>query len=246
MIHYLLQSGNILSTEKSACLRTEHKITWTAHSNLFNTINHLLLTDKLSDIIPVGSVEFCRTYTEIVGLELPDDFSYGSVDISLIEPYLKRKINKTTFALAKECSFIKPVYTKLFTGDIKNRINDSSLSEFEVWESEPVEFTAEFRFYIYRDKVIGYSRYDDLDCDCKELDHHLIEKIIKVQNSFPIAYSIDIGWRNDINEWSLIELNDAWALGFYNNSDTSSKPPKSSDYALMIAERWREIVNGQI
>jgi hypothetical protein len=246
MTHYLLQSGNILATEKVACIRTDNKSTWTSYSNLFNAIGQLLLTEDILDIIPVGSVEFYRAYAEIVGLTLPDDFSYGSIDLSLMLPHLKRKINKTTFALAKDCSFVKPVYTKLFTGNLKCNIVESDLLDFEVWESEAVEFAAEFRFYIHQDRVIGYSRYDSLDCECNEPDYSLVQEIIKSQNSFPVAYSIDIGWRDDINEWCLIELNDAWALGFYNNRDLMSKPPTGSEYAMMLAERWRQIVQGQL
>jgi hypothetical protein len=208
MFHYLLQTGNLLTTEKIACLRTDNKCSWVSYLNIFDTVHNLILTEDISKIIPLGSVEFCMAYSEIIGLNLPEDFSYGS-DIALMTPFLKRKINRTTFALAKGFSFIKPIQTKLFTGDIKDNIHDSTFSDYEVWESEPIKFTAEFRFYIHNNKILGYSRYDENDCDCPSPELNMIQEIIKIQNSFPIAYSIDIGWRTDINEWCLVELNDA-------------------------------------
>jgi hypothetical protein len=81
-----------------------------------------------------------------------------------------------------------------------------------------------------------------LDCESKEINFEFVQEIINSDLNLPISYSIDIGWNDLIKEWCLIELNDAWSLGFYNNRDIASKPPTNENYVKMIVDRWNEIV----
>lgn len=229
----LLQSGNFLSTEKIAFLRSDYECRWIAYSQLTNKLN--------KNDVPVGTIEFVEAFSNIFNVNLPEDFSYG-FDSRNFSEFLKRKIIRTTYSKAPNEWFIKPLKTKLFTGAIKSQLEVKLDSNLEVWSSEPVNFTAEYRFYIHLNNIVGYSRYDNFDCVSEEMDLDFIQKIINSFKNSPIAYSIDIGWNVDKNEWCLIELNDAWSLGFYNNSDIDSNPPTNLEYCKMIVDRWNEIL----
>ena len=61
-------------------------------------------------------------------------------------------------------------------------------------------------------------------------------------NGAPGAYKVDIGGRCDLGRYCLVELNDAWALGLYENNDPQSNPPTRQQYADMLVSRWRQIV----
>ena len=61
-------------------------------------------------------------------------------------------------------------------------------------------------------------------------------------NISPGSYSIDIGWRPDLNCYSLVEINDGWSLGLYNPTDQQSNPPTRQQYADMLVARWRQIL----
>jgi hypothetical protein len=229
----LLQSGNFLSAEKTAFLRSDYDCRWITYSQL---------TDKLNrNDVPMGTIEFVERFSTILNINLPKDFSYGFDDCNL-HKFLKRKIIRTTYSKAPNNSFIKPLKTKLFTGNIKSQLDLNFEPNLEVWSSEPVNFTVEYRIYIHLNIIIGYSRYDHFDCVSEEIDLDFIQKIINSFKNSPVAYSIDIGWNDDKNEWCLIELNDAWSLGFYNNSDESSNPPTNLHYCKMIVDRWNEIL----
>ena len=52
----------------------------------------------------------------------------------------------------------------------------------------------------------------------------------------PIAYSLDIGML-DWGEPALVEVNDAWALGFYKGT-LSDK-----DYIEMLYDRWQQLIS---
>jgi len=127
-------------------------------------------------------------------------------------------------------------------------ISDSIPKDTPVWISEAVPFGAEFRFYVQDfvggGKIQGWSRYDDTYLQCPEPDFELVEAIMKELegNGAPGAYTVDIGWRYDLDRYCLVELNDAWALGLYENADPQSNPPTRQQYSDMLVSRWTQII----
>ena len=236
---FLLQTGPVLSTEKYACRSSNLPCVWCS----YETIENLNIDEHRLHSIPVGSVEFVKKYCDHVGLKLPkESISYlpGTTD-----EFIKRAIRKGSFSDAKEDEFVKPVAIKSFTGDIKKNLSIDSLEP--VWISEAVEFESEFRFYIQTSldvKVVGWSRYDDLNVTNPDPDLDFVLSIAKNvhKDLGPNAFSVDIGWRSDLQSYDLVELNDAWALGLYNNNDPQSSPPSSEDYAHMLISRWWQLL----
>lgn len=241
---FLLQSGGPLTTEKIACSFSSYPVQYCK----FEDIAKLDRKTAIAKYIPVGSVEFTEAYASHLGFPLPKNLSY---DFDL-DKYLMRQIRQGTYIEASLTDFVKPVAIKAFTGNIKGHLEAESSGlispDCNVWISEPVPFGAEFRFYIHgtypKSQILGWSRYDDSNIDCPEPDFGLVERIMEQidQIGGPAGYSIDIGWRIDLGLYCLVEINDGWSLGFYENSDRQSAPPSRQGYADLLISRWTQLV----
>jgi hypothetical protein len=239
---FILQSGPVLSLEKYACRASEYYPTTYCSFNDIPTLK----ADEEYMLVPVGSVEFVREFCNHFNISLPSEsLSYYEP----IQPYLHRQIRRTTLGEAHPAEFVKPVEVKKFTGDVKSKLRPLSPAT-EVWASPAVPFESEFRFYIQDyaypgPKIVGWSRYDDLECVNPDPPIEWVKEIAQSIHDAvgPNAYTIDIGWRPDIQQYDVVELNDAWALGLYRHGgDEQSSPPSYEDYAEMLVSRWRQIL----
>lgn len=238
----LLQSGQVMAAEKTACCFSSYPVEYCKYEDLHKK------ADGLLRYVPVGSVEFTEAYCNTVGIQVPSPLSYHDLSYR----YLHRGVKVSEFAQVDDSKFIKPFNkVKLFTGCIKSQLPEQGIkveASEPVWEFDAVPFGPEFRFYIQDfvngPKVLGWSRYDNKDAEGPEPDVGMVERIAyEVHKSLgPGAYSIDIGWRPDIGRYSLVELNDAWALGYYSPSDRQSNPPTRQQYADMLVSRWTQIL----
>lgn len=237
---FLLQSGPFMSAEKTACSFSHYPIRYCKYED----VGMLNPDEARLRYVPVGSVEFTEEYCRHVGLGLPVKPSF----MDGLEGYCHRQIRRGTFKEALDTEFVKPVKVKEFTANVKGSIQAHVNPDTEVYISEVVPFESEFRFYIHdfvnRFEILGWSRYDDLSVRNPEPDWGIVEAIAqRFHDSLgPNAYSIDIGWRPDKQCYSLVEINDGWSLGFYENSDRQSGPPTRQQYADMLVSRWSQIL----
>lgn len=241
---FLLQKGDVLASEKIACSLSEFPVSYCGYDDLFN----LSPKESFSKYIPLGSVEYTQRYADHVGIKLPVNISY----LPPVLDFVKREIRQGKYRDASLEDFVKP-YEKIksFTGDVKERIINQGIEidgEEDVWVSESVPFESEFRFYIQdfavNWEIAGWSRYDSLDVVNPGPDINLVRSLAEEihKDLGPNAYTIDIGWRPDIEEYDIVEVNDAWALGLYRNLDPQSNPPTNQQYADMLYSRWLQIV----
>lgn len=134
--------------------------------------------------------------------------------------------------------FIKPLKKhKAFTGhvtsgSISNLSMTASLEDsFEIMASEVVEFVAEYRLFVHRNRIIG-SRFYCGDFR-KPISYSVADEFIERFQNPPIAYSLDLGVdKNQLTR--VVEINDAFSLGSYGMS--------AVPYARMVMDRWDEIV----
>jgi hypothetical protein len=237
---FLLQSGEVMAREKIACAFSDYPVQYCSYEKLDQ-----ITKEGLTKFVPVGSVEFVQRYCEQVGIpKLPP---LGFQD--LLDPYLHRKVRLGVLSEASPEEFVKPSESiKLFTGCRRSEVPLEIPLETPVLISDFVPFESEFRFYIHDfvpvPKVFGWARYDDNPVVNPEPDVGLVERIAKEIHDYlgPNSYSIDIGWRPDIGRYSLVEVNDGWSLGLYENRDPQSSPPSRKEYAEMLVSRWRQIV----
>lgn len=209
-----------------------------------------LLTSEAELWVPVGSVEFVREAMLVAGIKEPENLSYPEP----LMKYLGRSVRKGSLNQISEPCFIKPQATKLFTGfvyDPAKEVDQYSEHDIEqlmaltepnaqkdLWISEPVSWAAEFRFYILNGKVAGFGRYDDNEEELIPPDIKVVNQMLDAwrdSGTLPAACSIDVGVLSDGGGTTLVECNDAWALGYYKGS------LKPVDYAQMLASRWLEL-----
>lgn len=201
---------------------------------------------KDGSTLPLGSVEFIREVFALIGKNEPPNISYPDC----LSSWLNRAVTETTLDHIHGEVFVKPLATKCFTGFVFNSQNpsESAIEQKDtiaalpgstpVWVSDPVSFVSEWRFYIENNQVLGHGRYDDGPDDATMpslMDVH--EMVLQFsKHTAPSAYSIDVGIL-DNGKTTLVECNDAWALGLYKGTMTPKK------YMDMLTTRWSEIVS---
>jgi len=190
-----------------------------------------LCDNKFAKYIPIGTVEFTSKFAKHNQVVLPNNLSYPDE----LRQFLCRDVWKDSFGNVPEDMFVKPVRTKIFTGGIKKDVEEDVSDNEQVWVSSPVSFTSEFRCYVIDKKVVGVSRYDDGDNGNDELsDLFVVYEMIEAFSSQPASYAIDVGIIDE--KIVLVEINDAWALGFYPWGTMTQQ-----NYVELITKRWEEI-----
>jgi hypothetical protein len=186
-----------------------------------------------SDAIPIGSVEFVQEFARIHGIPVPTfDISYPQV----LWRYLKRTIRLGYFIDASPNEFVKPRETKLFTGGIRAQLEEiPNNPHISCWISEPIDLKHEFRFYILNREVVGWAQYDDHREDGIPNIGFVKNIIYDFGDSQPAGYAIDLG-ETSSGEFVLIEINDGWALGFYQWGHIFPE-----NYVKLLVSRWEEI-----
>lgn len=236
----LLQSGGRSTAEKTACCFSRYKVRYLKAEQIKQ-----LNQKEIAKFVPVGTVEYIREYCNHMNIQLPESV-YLLDDLS---PFFKRNVREGLLKDANPDEFVKPSRrVKLFTGCLASEVPSEISPETPVTISDRVTFQSEYRFYIHDfvggPRIYGWSRYDDKPYSNPPPDLSLVKALANVIHKAlgPNAYSIDIGWVEEIQEYALVEINDAWALGFYENSDPNSRPPRRSDYVDMLVSRWRQIL----
>lgn len=223
--NYLLQTGDICRDEKRAIRNICHdQINYT-------TIEDLKIID-LKNIIPIGSVEYCKEIMKLLNLKELNPISYPDE----LQKFLNRKIFIKDINDVPIGWFIKPLSIKSFDGKLKD---GSETFQANVYCCPPVKFTFEWRYYILNGKILGKSRYDDYEEEVDAPDS-FVKSIIENFTYAPCGYSIDVGLMDDNREFigtSLVEINDGWALGYYKWGDMTEE-----SYVKLITSRWLEIL----
>lgn len=212
--------------------------------------------DSCSDLLhqgqtlPIGSIEFTRKAMLLAGITEPANISYPQP----LQSYLHREVKQRTAGSVLGHWFIKPVTTKAFTGFVFDTLgNPEHLSfharaqynaflalppETQVWISEPVVWLSEYRYYVLHGEVRGEGRYDDAADDMPVPDASTVGEMARAfacAEDAPAAFSLDVGVLGT-GETALIEINDAWSLGYYQGTLSHR------DYIEMLWARWQQLI----
>ncbi len=182
---------------------------------------------------PVGTVEFCRAWRHGLSIPEPAPLDYPPC----LRAFLGREVRQHA-----DCSgipvgqWIKPVRTKAWQAQ---RVAPGAIppSGGPVWSSEHLTLRGEFRVYVLADRVVGAGRYDDGADDGLAFDASVVDQMIatyRAASEAPAAYALDVAVLAD-GRTILIEVTDAWAIGYYRGS----LAPRN--YVRMLWARWREI-----
>lgn len=229
-LKFLVQRGSGSLYRESSMLIAQNKYSW--EEIHYDDLRYKDFGDFT--FIPLGSVEFTEEYARCIGIQMPQSLSYPH---SLRAFFKRRNLRIGPLSSANSLDFVKPIKTKEFCGTEKHQLNIIVDPNKEVWISDPIEFTSEFRFYIHNGAIAGYSQYDDGDdVDVGDELESFVRTVIDAFHDQPIAYTIDVGYTS-VGIIEAVEINDAWALGYYNWGRMSF-----ASYLDMIRDRWLEIV----
>lgn len=210
----------------------------------FEEVESGKLDARIKENLFVGSVEFMREVFKRIGktdVRVPLNSDRPCEIITLEEAH--KRVD------GGEKLFIKPVEIKLFTGLVLDGCVYSCLKtlspETKVMAYKPFEtkILSEWRIYIHNHKIVDAKNYSG-DFKITPFYYHIEILIGKNKQTFPSAYTIDIGildyhpktktylmmsQRNVV-----VEYNDMWAIGNYGMDN--------SLYLKMLMDRYFEIV----
>lgn len=239
--------------ESLLALELGYKGTVPVYSCSLENISQYQTQLKTGKLLPVGSVEFLLQAFHLTGCAIPENISYPKC----LFPFLKRNVTTCKISELTIPCFVKPMITKTFTGFVYENgaatLNEHISDQIQVlttlphdtnvWTSEVVHWISEYRYYICSKQIIGFSRYDEADNPYAP-DNHVVEAMgaeLAKDNNFPSSYGLDIGVL-DTGITALIEVNDAWALGYYKSENS----PKPELYFSMLFDRWDSIFRTSI
>lgn len=197
-------------------------------------------------VMPVGSVEFVHEFMDLAGIARPEPLSYPKP----LHNYLQRNIKVMRASEVVGDCFVKPVATKLFSGFVHRALADESTMDEHtrenynlfvrlrpdepVWVSEIVEFMAEYRYYVCNNVIWGAARYDQSDTSYPWVAHlNTVRSMIYAYNRGE-PYALDVAVTRS-GETVLVEVNDAYALGYYREAMSSRQ------YLEFLTKRWETV-----
>lgn len=219
---------------------------------------HLLQPDFIikdrEDYTPIGTVEFVKAFAEKIGVKLPAPI-HATELLKLEGRWFFKDIYR------QACSptdvypdplfpvFVKP-YNELkkFTGFVAKSDKDFDLYPEVDWSTTKLFCTqvlenivSEWRCYVLNGNVFACVNYSgDPTCFPRTVE---IDKMLYNYTNSPVAYSLDIAvcidkeYSDNCVHTSFIEINDAYALGYY-GGDVEL-------YTKMLNERWKEIIKNE-
>lgn len=214
--------------------------TWT-EKFLYSDLDKLELT---KDNIIVGGIKPIKETLIKLGIEPPPNIDYPDE----LKSFLGRNIWLSTIGEMRKMMvddvmnppiFIKPaLIQKDFTGHVVAKYKDliktaSFSSDYQIWISETLDFVSEYRYYVNRNEVIGVGFYKGNPLRCPH-GYVVNQAVQKFKESAPISYCLDFGLNKQGNTF-LIEVNDGFAFGSYGLNGVL--------HAIMLEDRWREIVD---
>ncbi len=209
------------------------------------TLNWLQLQRELTytDYTPIGTVEFVKAFAEKIGVKLPDPIH--ATELLKLEGRKYATVHKKDLPLPRKTYpvFVKPLKElKKFTGFVAKSEKDFELYPDVDWANTSLFLTdvlenivSEWRCYVLNGKVFACVNYAGNPLAFPYT--HVIQEMVYLLKDYPVAYSLDIGIVDDKVQWktNFIEVNDAYALGYY-GGDVEL-------YTKMLDLRWKEIIN---
>lgn len=220
------------------------------NATLASLPNHLRALKE--GAVPIGTVQFVQgALRTLMGGNPPLINMYPVCLKSFM--YRDYRIRLTTNLLPD--LFTKPFDTKLYNGfilrsdageydehDLEQYITLKQLPNHVLhYQADLVEWQLETRVYVHHGRIVGVGRYDDKDTPDSLLDMDVVQQIVDIhRNEYPNmqAYAIDVGVLST-GETALVEVNDAYALGFYRGTLSVSS------YINMLVDRWQDLRYGE-
>ena len=243
------QADNMTAPVKQAIIELEWK--GVEVKRIYMTLDNLKFYDKIlkyEDYTPIGTVEFVKAFAEKIGVKLPDPIH--ATELLRLEGRKYATVRKKDLPLPRKTYpvFVKPFKElKKFTGFVAKSEKDFELYPDVDWSNTSLFLTdvlenivSEWRCYVLNGKVFACVNYSGDPLSFPSASR--IERMRIVYGSTS-SYSLDVAVCRlskdvaDYKKTSFIEINDAYALGYY-GGDVEL-------YTKMLDLRWKQIIKNQ-
>jgi hypothetical protein len=184
---------------------------------------------------PVGTVEFCQAWMRATGIPEPAPLDYPAP----LRWQLGRPVKQFDSPSQVPAGWwVKPIATKKWEATSIDLVR-GSLPEEPLWGSPAQVFGSEFRAYVLDGQVHSVARYDPLEepeplaCEVYEFASGAVAEWAE-KEEIPCAFALDVGVNKGAGCLQLIEVTDAWAIGFYAGTNVKK-------YAQMLHARWAQL-----
>lgn len=198
------------------------------YQKFMNTSNHKVkfsnyfIFDKYPRYIPIGSVEFVLAYfnqyfphIKLLPMNIPNQL--------LNEKYTQRKVYNDFNPSLKPNKFVKSMDVIKADPIIVDKPMDL-VGNYQI--SEYINIDSEFRFFVFKGKVVGLQHYLGNFTIFPNID--IVLEMIKVFENQPIAFTLDVGINK--NGTFVIECHDFFSCGFYGFNDMRNIPQMFSQW----------------
>jgi len=247
-MEFILQKDNVCRAEKNAVitasyLRDDILVKFASLSDVRDG------EDPRKEFTPVGTVEFCKAWMEKCDIQIPRPIDYPLCfrRQGYVHHLMGREVELCFYSEVPEKMWVKPFHTKEFEPHIIG-VDPYRMDLYRknplVWFQKPIKFVAEWRCYIMDGELQGYTRYDDNEAEFPFSANYVTPFLLELNREFtdrkmPVSYGLDIGLLEN-GRILFIEINDAWALGYYPKNSISQYT-----YATMLHSRWNQILGEQ-
>lgn len=175
-------------------------------------------SSEFSIVIPIGSVEWCE---KIYGEREPEYYPL------FLKKWFGRNIFRTKYIEVKNQKiFVKPAsHYKQFGGKVNKYPDHEIDDDTEVWCSEIVHFSNEWRYYILNGEVLDSAWYDGDISDKDVINNHpdlitpkLPQELLKCLKENGYYGTLDMGAIDGKDGIYLVEASHPYANGWYTES----------------------------
>ena len=179
--------------------------------------------NKLSQIIPVGSLDFVREFLRI-NYEIPNMYPI-EIPKELRLPHLLNREYQLldyrdveTLTGKKFLKYASELKVFSYWDDIQTLVKNNYIKPGIYVVSELVDIAAEYRVFVHRDKIVGIQFYDGnpLELLSNENLKRVQEMVLRYSrnNNRPMSYTLDVAILEDGNI-SIIEIHPWCSVGLY-------------------------------
>lgn len=185
------------------------------YSNSQN-LKYILSKTPIKNSIPVGTIQFCKSWFELNGFELPKPKNIPESLLQFCTITNPRNISVTDGSI----EFGNRLFIK--SNDIIKHQNNgftNSLIPNGNWQVSKIieNISSEYRMFFYRDLIVDIKKYSGNYKDNLNIDHiQYIEHVFKAYRLLdnPTAGTMDF-FITDKNEIQLLEVHDWFSCGHY-------------------------------
>lgn len=224
----------------------------TVHTAPGNALDRYEETLREGGCMPLGGPDYARRCLSLLGIAEPQMNCYPMVLLANML-HMPRKVTASAALRGPRPVFVKSVISGKFPAFVLRR-HESEMSpqdmvalgqmldlrhDEHVWVASVLPLASEWRYFVMKGEVIGYSPTMPVAAGTREPDLEEVSGVVtRLPTDIPVA--IDMGVLED-GTTTLLRLRDPWTLEYLPYGDERPTPPA---FLAFVWERWAQVYRG--